>query len=272
MKTGEVRGELGSFSRLVRREGPREPTRDGPREDDCECGSDGEVDPVAEPNAGEGARVAEGVLGTTLLSGEERGPGNPLPLPVGKLNASPTLCDNAPVGRKSNALLTASGTFCNLIDSTGGGAAGNGDGTGDENWAERDDRGARDVVGELGANRGGETRLIEVRREMELAGAEEEGEGGVELIGEPGIGRGVALELLPTPTLVPVSSPSPPSPPPSLCLDLRRPKALTAASSPDPLAGPGSPLARGTDLTREARAVRFTSTSGLLSRPLGERR
>lgn len=56
------------------------------------------------------------------------------------------------------------------MDSTGGGAAGKGRGMGEARATEREDRGERGVGEVVTKERGGETRLIDVRRERVLAG------------------------------------------------------------------------------------------------------
>lgn len=124
MWMGEVEAAGTSFSRLGWREGPRE----GARDDVCEAGREcraevGDADP--DTDAGEGARVAVGVLGTLELSPNPGAPAPPKPAP-GKPNASAERADVLPVCRNSMALRTDSGTFCSLIDSAGGGAAGKG--------------------------------------------------------------------------------------------------------------------------------------------------
>lgn len=131
--------------------------------------------------AGEAARVADGVLGTLDSVGDVDGR---KPCVTGALIASPRYAALSALGcRNSRALLTDSGTFCSLIDSEGGGAAGKGRGMGnDPEWLPlREPRLIREVLGEPGwKDRGGETRLTEARRETEAGEMlrEEVGEGG----------------------------------------------------------------------------------------------
>lgn len=158
---------------------------------------------------------------------------------------------------------TDSGTFCSLIDSLGGGAAGKGSGmpASDDPIELRE----RAEVGEpVPKCRGGDTRLTDERRERDEGEAlrDDDGEGG-----DPAIDAKLVENTPPRggETVAPLmSTPRPESP-------LRSRERLFDAglSSPDWLALStlARPLARPTDVrTRAARAVRDTSCSGLLSR------
>lgn len=137
-----------------------------------------------------------------------------------------------------------------MIDSTGGGGAGNGAGiaVGPSRWAERDERARRGEVGDPGANeRGGDTRLIDVRREIEC--------GEMALVGEEGVESVIGFGYPPKDDELAGRMTSD-------VRDLRR-----ATPPPCEDSGELKPAARPTERIRTARAVRSASTSGLLSRP-----
>lgn len=128
----------------------REDARDESFEGSCERRTS-EREPDPESDAGDGARVPCGVLGSCdvpIAPGLLTKPG------PGRLSAPPktSLTKLGPLGRrKSCALSTDSGTRCRLIDSFGGGGAGNGDGIETAIAAEREERGEREADGDRGA-------------------------------------------------------------------------------------------------------------------------
>lgn len=143
--------------------------RDKAGEGDERCEGGGEV--------GDGARVATGVFGARGSKGPKAS--LPKPLPSGALMGSPLYA--ALFWRNSSAVRTASGTFCSLIDSCGGGAAGNGCGTAIPPCrGAADTRRDREFVGEPGWKPRGKER--DDRREAEfgemLMPDDDDGDGG----------------------------------------------------------------------------------------------
>lgn len=113
--------------------------------------------------------------------------------------------------------------------------------------------------------RGGETRLIDVRRERVLAGALPEWDE-PELESELGERGGRGREPIPFPCAALIPSPA------NILRSLARERRRASPNSSPGGTPIASPLARPTERTRVARAVPPESKSGLLSRTLRARR